>query len=126
MPVRPGYYLYMGSAFGPGGLRGRLSHHFAPPASPYWHIDYLRQAAELLEVWHTDDPVKREHVWARALCKHPQCSIPAPRFGASDCRCPAHLVYMEARPSMAWFIDLLQATEYTFRSMGRKPSCDGW
>lgn len=26
-----GYYVYVGSAFGPGGVRRRVAHHLAPP-----------------------------------------------------------------------------------------------
>jgi Uri superfamily endonuclease len=103
MQVRPGFYIYVGSAIGPGGLSGRLSHHLRPPASPHWHIDYLRQAAEVVEVWAVEGREKREHAWAQSLCACPECSIPRPRFGASDCRCPAHLVYREDRPSLGWF-----------------------
>ncbi|MED5219495.1 MAG: DUF123 domain-containing protein [Candidatus Neomarinimicrobiota bacterium] len=29
-----GYYVYIGSAFGPGGLKGRLRHHAAPLKHP--------------------------------------------------------------------------------------------
>ncbi len=38
-----GHYCYVGSAFGPGGLRARLRHHARPAARPHWHIDYLRR-----------------------------------------------------------------------------------
>jgi Uri superfamily endonuclease len=107
MAVQPGYYLYVGSAFGPGGLQGRLAHHHKVPASPHWHIDYLRQAAEVVEVWAVEGPEKREHAWAQALCSCPDCSIPLNRFGASDCRCPAHLVYRPERPTQEWLEDLL-------------------
>lgn len=40
-----GWYIYAGSAFGAGGLRGRLRRHLAGSKKQYWHIDYLRQAA---------------------------------------------------------------------------------
>jgi Uri superfamily endonuclease len=103
MQVWPGFYIYTGSAFGPGGLQGRLAHHLRPPVAPHWHIDYLRQAAEVVEVWAAEGPEKREHAWAQALTACPGCSIPLLRFGASDCRCPAHLVYLPERPGPEWF-----------------------
>ena len=37
--VASGWYLYTGSALGPGGLRGRLRHHLQPAPRPHWHID---------------------------------------------------------------------------------------
>ena len=44
LAVRPGWYVYVGSAFGPGGLRARLRHHCRLAERPHWHIDYLRRA----------------------------------------------------------------------------------
>jgi len=95
MQVVPGFYVYIGSAFGPGGLRSRLLHHLLKRASPHWHIDYLRLVTEPTEAWITLDPTKREHEWASALAKFPRVSVPIPRFGASDCRCPSHLFYAD-------------------------------
>jgi len=39
--IRPGFYAYVGSAFGAGGLRARLGRHIESVAAPHWHIDYL-------------------------------------------------------------------------------------
>lgn len=98
-----GWYAYAGSAFGGGGLRGRLKHHLAPVTRPHWHIDALRQAAQVCEVWSLADAANHEHAWAAALRSLPGSSIPAARFGASDCRCPAHLVYFPTAPDFAGF-----------------------
>ncbi|MBL8134433.1 MAG: GIY-YIG nuclease family protein [Anaerolineae bacterium] len=95
-----GWYTYVGSAFGPGGLRGRLSHHLAPVTKPHWHIDHLRQAAICREVWFTADEISREHDWATALRTSPGASMPAPRFGASDCACPTHLIHFADKPDL--------------------------
>ena len=46
-----GYFAYVGSAFGPGGLGGRLKHHLNPSAPAHWHIDTLRKVARLHQVW---------------------------------------------------------------------------
>lgn len=98
-----GWYVYVGSAFGPGGLAGRLSHHLHPAPKPHWHIDYLRQQAIIREIWLLADPVRFEHAWAERLKALPGARFPAPRFGASDCRCPAHLIGFDARPQFADF-----------------------
>ncbi len=37
--LRPGSYVYVGSAFGPGGLHARISHHQHVTQSPRWHVD---------------------------------------------------------------------------------------
>ncbi len=38
---KEGYYIYIGSAHGPGGLRARIRRHLKKIKNPYWHIDYL-------------------------------------------------------------------------------------
>jgi len=50
--IIPGFYAYVGSAFGPGGLRARIRHHLESVAQPHWHIDYLLGYAEPVEVWY--------------------------------------------------------------------------
>ena len=42
MQLQRGYYVYLGSALGPGGLRARIAHHQKPSPHPHWHIDFLR------------------------------------------------------------------------------------
>jgi Uri superfamily endonuclease len=90
-----GEYFYVGSAFGQGGLRSRLSRHFRQDAKRYhWHIDHLRAVASvcgcLFEV--SDQPL--ECRWSQALASLPSAVIPVPRFGSTDCRsgCRSHLV----------------------------------
>lgn len=102
-----GWYVYVGSAFGPGGLAGRLSHHLRPAAKPHWHIDYLRRHAVVRECWLLADPHSFEHAWAERLLRLPGASVAVPRFGASDCRCPAHLVGCDARPDFSQFSRLI-------------------
>jgi Uri superfamily endonuclease len=96
--LRPGFYVYVGSAFGSGGVRARLNHHLRPAARPYWHIDYLRMHALVQEVWYCYGRVSWEHEWAQHLETVPGASIPLPKFGASDCRCRSHLFFFRSRP----------------------------
>lgn len=96
-----GYYAYVGSAFGSGGLRGRLKHHLAPAKRCHWHIDYLRQAAAIHDVWYAVDERVYEHQWADALRALPGAAIPIPRFGASDCKCVSHLIYFHEAPDFS-------------------------
>lgn len=101
--LRSGTYVYVGSAFGPGGVRARVKHHLSRSPAPHWHIDYLRQATELDQVWYTYDPARREHAWANFFRKARGASIPLPRFGASDCRCVSHLFYFKSAPDFSVF-----------------------
>lgn len=120
-----GYYLYVGSALGPGGLEARLARHLARSHTSRiplqlerrdrgvrpgdlrgkkrlrWHIDYLLECARLIEVWSVPSGERLECLWARAARELPGAQIPVPGFGASDCRCPAHLVHFATRPSLA-------------------------
>ena len=66
-------------------------------------VDDLRAAADPVEIWYALGAQERECVWARALAGLPGALIPAPHFGASDCRCPAHTVHFVALPDSAAF-----------------------
>ena len=99
-----GWYAYVGSAHGPGGLAARVSRHLRSPKPPHWHVDYLRTAAQPVQIWYAVGARKRECAWAEALSGLPGGSIPMPRFGASDCRCPAHLIHFTVSPDLAAFV----------------------
>ena len=97
--VRGGFYVYIGSAFGPGGVRARIAHHCRRAARPHWHIDYLRLVTRLSAIWYTYDILRREHQWAEVLQRTRGASIPLQGFGASDCTCASHLYFLSTRPS---------------------------
>jgi Uri superfamily endonuclease len=99
----PGWYIYVGSAFGPGGLQARCGHHLRPLIRPRWHIDYLRPAAPLQDIWFTTDAAPREHLWTQIIRGLRRASAPIPGFGSCDCRCPSHLIYFPFRPFFANF-----------------------
>jgi Uri superfamily endonuclease len=100
--VRPGVYVYVGSAHGPGGLAARVLRHARTGKPLHWHVDYLREVVDLREVWYTVDPQRQECRWAKAI--HAIGGVvPQERFGASDCSCPAHLLYFKAGPSCETF-----------------------
>ena len=96
--TKPGYYLYVGSAFGPGGIRARVRHHLGVARRPHWHIDYLRAAAGLVQAWYSAGE-RCEHEWARALIQSGLLQVPLKGFGSSDCRCFAHLFYSKQKPA---------------------------
>jgi len=116
-----GWYLYVGSALGPGGLRARLMRHrrlchgvgrgrrLKSGKRTHWHVDYLREYATWGGAWGCYSQHRLECVWATALYRLPDVEIVAPGFGASDCRCPAHLVRVPALPGDDWFAGTLGA-----------------
>lgn len=103
LAVERGYYVYVGSAFGPGGVRARVERHVRHSPTRHWHIDYLWPALRVSEIWYTHDPKRREHAWARILLHAMGRPAPLARFGASDCACESHLAFFERAPSFAWF-----------------------
>ncbi|NTV62715.1 MAG: GIY-YIG nuclease family protein [Oscillochloris sp.] len=106
-----GYYLYVGSAFGSGGLDARLRRHERPhKARFHWHIDYLRACTRLCEVWTVSSAVRLECSWCAALANVAGIGFPAPGFGASDTGCYTHLFYLP-RPPRATFLSQIILTD---------------
>jgi Uri superfamily endonuclease len=103
MGTVPGFYVYVGSALGPGGVRARVRHHQRAAGRPHWHIDYLRPGADLVEVWHAPETRRREHQWASIVSEFRGALVPLRGFGSSDCTCATHLYYFAARPSVRVF-----------------------
>lgn len=99
--LAPGCYLYIGSAFGPGGLRARLAHHQRrEKPRPHWHFDYLRPFLDIQEVWAISAGARHmEQEWCASLLATGLWSVPIPGFGASDSACPAHLLYRPGKPA---------------------------
>ena len=95
--MKKGFYIYVGSAFGPGGLRARVLRHCLAIKPIHWHIDYLRSSACPIEVVYSHDAAKLEHQWARTLIDMKFFST-INGFGSSDCMCDSHLFFTPAPP----------------------------
>jgi Uri superfamily endonuclease len=107
LQIVSGWYAYIGSAFGPGGVAARCGHHLRISARPRWHIDYLRAVSELREIWFSCDSGKREHTWSNLIGKGKGATQPFPGFGASDCDCRSHLFRFSKAPSFRGFRERL-------------------
>ncbi len=100
--LNPGYFIYVGSAFGPGGVQARVNRHHRRRKRRHWHIDYLTEHLTAVGVWYTHDSHRREHAWAGVMTKI--AIEPAIEgFGCSDCGCYTHLFYTASRPSLSSF-----------------------
>ncbi len=99
-----GNYAYIGSAHGPGGLAGRIWRHVRPREQKpsHWHIDHFLQAAEIRRIWWIESEKKLECAWAQSLT-HAGFMRP-PGFGATDCHCGGHLLWLGEQEGMrkAW------------------------
>ena len=115
-----GFYVYLGSALGPGGLRARVAHHLRAAQRSHWHIDYLRAHTHVERIWFCYDARRREHQWAGVLSGVERTAEPLVGFGASDCTCASHLYFLRHRPSLPRFLRGLRAVDATH------PPLDEW
>jgi Uri superfamily endonuclease len=104
--LQPGYYIYIGSAFGPGGVRARVIRHFRKDKARHWHIDYLREFTDPVFVWYHHSSLRLEHEWAKSLYQLSGISH-VQGFGCSDCKCDTHLFYISDKPDMSEFSNLV-------------------
>lgn len=88
MHFKKGFYVYVGSAL--NGLEQRINRHLRKTKKKHWHIDYLLDFVEIVDVFYKENETKEECKIAKMLDKQ-LSSIPG--FGCSDCRCRSHLFY---------------------------------
>jgi Uri superfamily endonuclease len=93
-----GYYIYTGSAR--NGLEKRIERHLKKNKKHFWHIDYLLDFASIKEVFLFTNGKLEECVLNLKMLEKPEAQIIMPKFGASDCGCPAHLIFFEKMPKM--------------------------
>lgn len=113
LDIRPGYYLYVGSAFGPGGVLARVSRHCYKAKSKRWHIDYLREFTILKSVWYSYSKVRLEHRWAEALAELNETES-VKGFGCSDCKCESHLFFTVEEPKLTKFESAVSSSVKTW------------
>jgi Uri superfamily endonuclease len=102
-----GYYVYVGSAMGSGGLAARLGHHLARSRRPHWHIDHflLHPRCTVVAAIARPSEEREECRICQATAALPGASFPLPRFGNGDarttgCPCPSHLLHFPRRPAL--------------------------
>ncbi|ADY72939.1 protein of unknown function DUF123 [Desulfurobacterium thermolithotrophum DSM 11699] len=87
--LKKGVYVYVGSAFGSGGLRKRISRHLRKKKKKHWHLDFIStdSSFKVLEIWIIEDR-KLECSLANSIS---ETEKPVIGFGSTDCNCPSHL-----------------------------------
>ena len=88
----PGLYLYVGRS--KNSLRGRISRHLRKQKKNFWHIDYLLREAVIEDIWIKPECFDECLVTHEIHSLYGQSRYPVNKFGASDCHCPGHLLYM--------------------------------
>lgn len=87
--LKSGYYVYVGSAFGSGGIDKRVGRHLRKEKKKHWHIDYVTTTESFKPVTVLKfKGLKVECQIASFLQKREE---PVLGFGSSDCKCPSHL-----------------------------------
>ena len=82
--LEPGLYAYIGSAYGPGGLRARLGRHLRPEKKLRWHIDQI--STNTLDKFAYGWTGGKECDLRASLDANCPAAYPLPGFGSSDCR----------------------------------------
>jgi len=86
-----GWYVYCGSANGPGGLRARLTRHLKKRKKRRWHIDWLTTQSDVRRALCL--PGAEECALVARPLDTGAFTIPLPGFGSSDCAsCESHLL----------------------------------
>ncbi len=87
----PGWYFYVGSARGSGGIRARVRRHFRHKKTAHWHIDRLtKEAVEMVALAVADG---HECELSGKLLKSRRFKVAAADFGSTDGRiCESHLL----------------------------------
>jgi Uri superfamily endonuclease len=108
----PGFYIYAGSAKGPGGVSARLLRHFRRGKKLHWHIDRLTAVSVSLSA-HAF-PQGCECAVVEKFLRMDGVGVPVPGFGSSDCRrCQSHLLQLPARLASHEAVAALLAGEAT-------------
>ncbi len=98
-----GFYMYIGSAFGPGGLRARVGRHLRKFKNNRWHVDYVSSEIHIIEVWFSVLEHRQECHWAALFSSMNGVSLPVNRLGSSDCSCRTHLFHSVRKPGFRLF-----------------------
>jgi len=99
MRTKPGFYAYVGSAYGGGGIKSRLGRHLKTEKKCRWHIDYIRRHMSFDSAWYTTVSAEMEHTIADKFIET-GAEIPFRGFGSSDCGCVSHLFFLNKIPEI--------------------------
>jgi Uri superfamily endonuclease len=97
-PFQAGWYIYVGSALGSGGLQ-RLRRHISlarlRDKQPAWHVDYLLTSPDFSLIFAVCAISMDRY---ECLLSHELNGASIPGFGCSDCSCTSHFFYRKNKP----------------------------
>lgn len=107
LELRPGHYLYCGSA--QAGLGPRLARHMREDKVQHWHVDMLTAVAEPVGAMLFRAGKEGECSLARILSDCPLVSPVKAGFGSSDCHCRSHLFLVPDVVPLVAVMDVLRS-----------------
>jgi len=106
-----GFYVYVGSALGPGGLNKRLARHLQKNKKLFWHIDYLlaSKTVQVIAILEVVSNRRLECLLSQQLLTSfsRELLVVYEHFGSSDCRCVGHFFFLKAL-SMEMVVNTLE------------------
>ena len=91
---KKGYYCYVGSAM--NNLDKRIERHKSQDKKMHWHIDYLLNHSEIVDVKRFESYETEECNIAKEISTIADYEIES--FGCSDCKCNSHLFHFKSNP----------------------------
>ncbi len=91
--LRPGYYVYVGSAM--NSLEGRVRRHMSGNKKLHWHVDYLLERSKLLEAILIPSDERIEERLSEAVSRLGEA---VEGFGASDLGVSSNLYHFDEHP----------------------------
>ncbi|MFP4456200.1 MAG: GIY-YIG nuclease family protein [Clostridia bacterium] len=93
-----GSYIYTGSA--KSGLQARVSRHLSKRKKMHWHLDYFLRHAFVTKAHLYYEPKLTECMLNKKTSEsYTNAIFPVKGFGASDCNCYSHLIYLKDTPN---------------------------
>jgi len=92
--LRPGWYVYAGSA--KANLQQRIDRHLRKRKKLHWHIDYLLQQSSSVKAFPIRTAEDLECTLAGDISKIADSEVDG--FGCSDCSCNSHLFFFSENP----------------------------
>ena len=86
-----GVYIYVGSAFGSGGIEVRVKRHLKRDKKLHWHLDWVTTSEEFQFLDCVPFYNLRWECKIASFLQGLEIFEPIEGFGSTDCSCPSHL-----------------------------------
>ena len=120
LALKPGLYIYTGSARGHGStsLEARLRRHLRHEKKRFWHIDRVlhSRSAEVVAVVFAETGENAECKLNTTFMRDPHIRAFGRRVGSSDCGCRSHLLIADQS-----LLSLIGHVRRAYRSIGLAP-----